>query len=163
LRDELAKQKILIAELEKKSKTKSSTKSSTVKRSVNVKLGEAQISEMSPMTVVNTRELQKGLNLGIRAYVRENLYSLAKFIKDDKWAHGITQLMVDKNFVQVPPIGWTNEDIRDHMKPHIYRSYSQIRHNSQSLARRYFMGKKIDGACGNGGNGGNVGNVLVIQ
>jgi hypothetical protein len=90
------------------------------------------------------------------------LYSLVKFIKDDEWANGITQLAVDKNFVQVP-IGWTLKDFRDHMKPYIYRSYSQIRHNSQSLARRYFMGKKIDGACGNGGNGGNVGNVLVIQ
>lgn len=99
-----------------------------------------------PSVVANKREIggkiQRNLNQGMRSFIREKLYASAKFVTKDEDVKRIIQLATIEGYVQVP-IGWTPQEFREHMKIHTNRAYSQIRHNSQSLARRYYMGKNI--------------------
>jgi len=115
-------------------------KSTVTKKSVHIKAKSCPSSKWSRMTVDITTELQKRLNLSMRSFIRDRLYSNHKFIRGDAWANGLTRLAVKENYVSLP-LGWTSLDFSQHMLPHIYKCYGGIRHNSQSLARKYFMGK----------------------
>jgi hypothetical protein len=92
------------------------------------------------MTVDMTTELQKKLNLGIVGYIKDEMYSNCKFIKNDMWADVITVSAVEKGYLSVP-IGWTEQEFTEHMRREVYKCYARIRHNSQSMARKRFLGK----------------------
>ena len=144
---------------EKIGKSEEATEKFTfTKKLVHIKVHTSQSSKLSCMTVDMTKDLQKRLNLSIRSYIRDKMYSNYKFIRNDVWANGITVSALEEGYVSVP-FGWTKLEFTEHMKPHIKRCYSDIRHNSQSLARKHFMGKTIgrDGFVGFVGIVGNVG------
>ena len=82
------------------------------------------------------------INQGIRRVIRDKTYRSIKFIRNDQMADRITEIAMMNGYVELP-IGWTETEFKRHMKKHIYRAYSQIRHNSQSLMRKYYMGKKM--------------------
>lgn len=87
-------------------------------------------------------KVQKLLNAGMRDYIRAEMYSKIKFIVNDDIANKMTHFAVGKEFIQLP-YGWKITKLRIHMKPFVYRAYSQVRHNLQSLARKNYIGKKI--------------------
>ena len=104
-------------------------------------------SELTMLTVARVKleigtKIQMNLNQGMRRVIRDKTYTKVKFLRNDKMADQITQLAMKNKYVQLP-IGWIQTEFKIHMKKHIYRAYSQIRHNSQSLMRKYYMGKNM--------------------
>ena len=73
--------------------------------------------------------------------IRDKAYSMVKFLENDNTASRIVILALDTKYVQ-KPIGSKRKDFVVHMEKHIYRAYSQVRHNLQLLMRKYYMGKK---------------------
>ena len=145
LKEQLAKQNEELKRLREtmeKWETDAKTQQSPIsKKTVCVKLhSEGVSSKLSRMTVDMTTELQKKLNLGIVGYIKDEMYSNCKFIKNDMWADVITVSAVEKGYLSVP-IGWTEQEFSEHMRREVYKCYARIRHNSQSMARKRFLGK----------------------
>jgi L-asparaginase len=116
-------------------------KSAISKRTVCVKLrSEGTSSKLSRMTVDMTQDLQKKLNLCIVRYIKDKMYSDFKFLRNDLWADVITVEAVENKYLSIP-IGWTEQEFAEHMRAEIYKCYARIRHNSQSMARKRFLGK----------------------
>ena len=68
------------------------------------------------------------------------MYSMVKFLENDTMASRIIVLALDTKYIQ-KPIGWKWKYSVVHMEKHVYWAYSQVRRNSQSLMRKYYMGK----------------------
>lgn len=116
-------------------------KSAISKKTVCVKLhSEGTSSKLSRMTVDMTQELQKKLNVSMVGYIKDKWYSEVKFVKNNVWADGITAGALKNEYLSLP-IGWTKHEFTEHMRAEIYKCYARIRHNSQSMARKRFLGK----------------------
>ena len=116
-------------------------KSAISKKTVCVKLhSEGTSSKLSRMTVDMTQELQKKLNVSLVGYIKDKWYSEVKFVRNNVWADGITAGALKNEYLSLP-IGWTKHEFKEHMRAEVYKCYARIRHNSQSMARKRFLGK----------------------
>ena len=73
--------------------------------------------------------------------ISDKLYLMIKFIKNDQMVTRIITLLMKTRYVQ-KSIAWKWKGFRVHLNQHVYRAYNQLRHNSQLLMRKYYMGKK---------------------
>ena len=64
-----------------------------------------------------------------------------KFVKSKALALYVAELGLSTGYVRIP-IDWKKQDLKLHLKKHVYQAYNQIRHNSQLLMRKYYMDKK---------------------
>ena len=104
-------------------------------------------SELTASTVARVKseirpKIQMNIDQGMRRVIRDKTYRSIKFIRNNQMADQITDIVMINGYVELP-IGWTQTEFKRHMKKHIYRAYSQIRHNSQSLMIKYYMGKNF--------------------
>jgi predicted nucleic acid-binding Zn-ribbon protein len=145
LKEQLAKKDEELKRLREKMEqweTETTTQKSAIsKKTVCVKLhSEGTSSKLSRMTVDMTQDLQKKLNVSMVGYIKDKWYSEVKFVRNNVWADGITAGALKNEYLSLP-IGWTKHEFTEHMRAEIYKCYGRIRHNSQSMARKRFLGK----------------------
>ena len=69
------------------------------------------------------------------------MYIRIKFVKSEELALYVAELGLSTGYVIIP-IDWKKLNFKFHLKKHVYQAYNLIRHNPQSLMRKYYMGKK---------------------
>ena len=124
----------------------------TLKKSVRpptkTSVKESTASDLTPTTTLTSAETtistitQGNINKFIRMIIRDKTYLMVKVLENDNMTSRIIVLALDTKYIQ-KPIGWKRKDsVLVHMKKYMYRAYSQqVRHNSQLLLRKYYMGK----------------------
>ena len=112
-----------------------------------IALKELSVSDLTPGTAASEaeseikRKCQKGYDTQLRNVIRTKMYTIMKIVKSKQLALYVAELGLNIDCVKIP-IDWKKQNFKLHLKKHVYRAYNQIRHNSQLLMRKYYMGKK---------------------
>ena len=111
-------------------------------------LKDSSVSDLTPSTAAMEaeseiqRKCQKEYDTQLRSVISNKMYTRMKFVKSKEFALYVAELgLTSTGYVRIP-IDWKQRNFKLHLKRHVYREYNQIRHNSQSLMRKYCMGKK---------------------
>ena len=83
---------------------------------------------------------EKRVKSDLRAYLRKFWYKGIKFIDCDETAREFIQDAIIKESVVIPT-GWTHDFFCELYQSKVYTAMSNIRHNSQNLARGNYLGK----------------------
>ena len=84
-------------------------------------------------------DLQRQLYDRVRKFVRDNIYGNLKFAEENHM-HGLSKALMERPECQVP-VGIKKEDYETALRSCIKKSFSRLRHNSQTLVRRAYIGK----------------------
>ena len=83
---------------------------------------------------------EKRVKSDLRAYLRKFWYKGIKFIDCDETAREFIQDAIIKESVVIPT-GWTHDFFCELYQGKVYTAMSNIRHNTQNLARGNYLGK----------------------
>lgn len=84
-------------------------------------------------------DLQRQLYDRVRKFVRDNIYGNLKFVEENHM-HGLSKALMERPEYQVPD-AIKQEDYEMALRSCIKKSFSRLRHNSQTLVRRAFIGE----------------------
>ena len=84
-------------------------------------------------------DLQRQLYDRVRKFVRDNIYGNLKFVEENHM-HGLSKALMERPECQVPD-AIKQEDYEMALRSCIKKSFSRLRHNSQTLARCAHMGE----------------------
>ena len=121
-----------------------------IDKTVIQRIGKGVVDKLSktptPTTTLTIAEIMNSvvtkctINNGVRRIIRDKTYSMVKFLENDQmatrnntsaghWIHAETNWLELERF-------WSTYE------KYMYQVYSQVRHNSQWLTRKYYMGEK---------------------
>ena len=110
-------------------------------------LKRSSASDLAPSTAALEAEseikgkCQKGYHTQLRSVIRDTMYTRMKVVKSEQWALYVAELGLNTGYVKIP-IDWKEQNFKLHLKKQVYGAYNKIQHYSQSLTRKYYMGKK---------------------
>jgi len=87
------------------------------------------------------KDLEKRMTQSLKNYIRSNLYSMMKFSVASREAK-ICILAVNSGAILIPDKTTVNE-FAEYYKKKVPQIFNQLRHNTQSLARRNWIGENI--------------------
>ena len=108
------------------------------KSSISIGIGAAIADPSNPKRVKNE---DKMVRKGLRDFIREELYSDMKFVRDDEMAKGIVRMAVEEGGLVVPFGVKTLQEFAATYFNSVYQAYASVRHNGQTLARRHYIGE----------------------
>lgn len=108
------------------------------KSSVSIGIGAAIADPSNPKRLKNE---DKMVRKGLRDFIREELYSDMKFVRDDGMAKTIVRMAVEEGGLVVPFGVKTLQEFAATYFNSVYQSYASVRHNGQTLARRHYIGE----------------------
>ena len=87
----------------------------------------------------NVKEIQNSIQSTIQTYIRENIYRDLKFVEYDHLTP-IYHILVKRPEHKIPD-GIDEEEYKKIVITCIKKAFSNLRHNSQTLIRRNYLGK----------------------
>ena len=104
-------------------------------------IGKLQKANETPKEACTTKniDLQRQLHDCVQKFVRDNICGNLKFVEENHM-HGLSKALMERPECQVP-VAIKQEDYEMALRSCIKKSFSRLRHNSQTLVRRAFIGE----------------------
>ena len=102
----------------------------------------SDVTGVTEVTQKDFKDIAVWMNTNLRNFIKDHHYPGRKFCKDDEMAETVIQHAIEGGRIQIPT-GFDETTFRTHFRGSVYTSFSKLRHNAQTLARRNYMGKYI--------------------